>query len=145
MIKNKRYYVSQHMLLVLRHPILYNVSIVPIAYLKKQCRITHLVGWWLLQSSVGILTIDWWKSWGSWGKLHDTTQFLTIIKQLFLTLVPIIWFVAIQTRFLTTKMGMNWSLCEYSTSNWCLHCLVGACDIRNNEWSHCIRTRIKHI
>ena len=80
------------------------------------------------------------KSWGSWGKkqmfqLHDTI--LTIIKQLFLTLVPIVWLVAIQTRSVETKMGMNWSLCEYSTSNWCLHCLIGACDKRENEWSHC--------
>ena len=40
--------------------------IVPIAYLIKQCRITNLVGWWPLQSSIGILTIDWGKSWGSW-------------------------------------------------------------------------------
>ena len=148
MIGNKRYYVSWHMYLVLRHPILYNVSIVPIAYLIKQCGITNLVGWWLLQSSVGILTIDWWKSWGSWGKklmfqLHDTI--LTIIKQHFLILVPIVWFVVIQTRSMATKMGMNWSLCEYSFSNWCLHCLIGACDKRDNEWSHFIRTRMNHI
>ena len=52
--------------ILLRHPILYNVLIVPIAYLIKQCRITNLVGWWPLQSSIGILTIDLGKSWWSW-------------------------------------------------------------------------------
>ena len=77
------------------------------------------------------------KSWCS----NYTTQFLTIIKQIFLRLVPIVRFVAIQTRSMGTKMGMNWSLCEYSTSNWCLHCLRGACDKSDNEWSHCIHTR----
>ena len=80
---------------------------------------------------------NWWSNY--------TAQFLPFIIQFFLTLVPIVWFVAIQTRSMATKMGMNWSLCEYSTSNWCLHCLIGACDKRDNEWSHCIRTRIKHI
>ena len=34
-------------------------------------------------------------------------NFLTIIKQLFMTLVPIVWFVAIQTRSMATKMGTN--------------------------------------
>ena len=37
-------------------------------YLINWCRVTNLVGWWLLQSSVGILTIYWRKSWGSRGK-----------------------------------------------------------------------------
>ena len=74
-----------------------------------------------------------------------TTHFLTVIKQPFLTLGPIVWFVAIQTRSMATKMGMNWSLYEYSTSNRCLHYFIRACDKWDNEWSHCIRTRIKHI
>ena len=135
------------MKLVLRHPILYNVLIVPIAYLIKPCRINNLFGLWLLQSSVGILTIDWGKVDGAEGKTYvPITRHITLtIRQLFLTFVPNVLCVAIQTRPMATKMGMGWSLCEYSTSNQCLHYLIRACDKRDNEWSHCIRTRIKHI
>ena len=102
-----------------------------IAYLIKPCRITNLVGWWYTCNRM-------------MEKLMVLREKL-MFQQLFLTLVPIVWFVAIQTRPMAIKMGMNWSLCEYSTSNRCLHYLIGACDKRDDEWSHCIRTKIKHI
>ena len=57
---------------------------------------------------------------GSWGKNWCPgymTHLLAITTQIFLTLVPIVWFVAIQTRTTATRMGMRWPLCEYSTFN----------------------------
>ena len=51
--------------------------------------------------------------------------FVTITRQLILTLVSIVCFVAIQTRTMAKRMGINWSLFEYSTSSWCLRCLGG--------------------
>ena len=53
---------------------------------------------------------------------------LIITTQICLTLVPTVWFVANQTRTTATRMGMRWPLCEYSTSNRCLHYLIGTCD-----------------
>ena len=39
-------------------------------------------------------------------------------------------------------MRMNWSLCEYLTSN---DAVLGVCDKRESEQSCCIRTSIEHI
>ena len=119
-----------------------------IVYLIQQCRIPNLVGWWLLQTQLVYMQSTDGKVGGAEGKTDVPVKwhiFLTITTQIFLTLVPIVCFVAIQTRTRVTRMGMRWPLCEYSTSNRCLHYLVGVCDKRDNDWSHCIHAIIEHI
>ena len=105
--------------------------IVPIAYLIKQCGITNLVGWWVQQSSIGIFTIYWRKSWGSWGKNWCSSympSFWQLSDNSFWYEFQLFGLWQFRPRTMVTNMGMNWSLCEYSTSNRCLHCL------RNMWW-----------
>ena len=69
----------------------------------------------------GILTIGWGKRWS----FNYMTPLCDNYQTAHLKLVPIVCFVAIQTRTMAKRVGINWSLFEYSTSSRCLQCLGG--------------------
>ena len=125
------------------------ISSVPIAQSNRP-NVESLI--WLVDDNYKVQLVYLQSTDGKVGGAEEKTDvpvtwhiFLTITTQSFLTFVPIVWFGAIHTITTVTRMGMRWPLCEYSAFNRCLHYLIGACDKRDDEWSHCIRARIEHI
>ena len=71
--------------------------------------------------------------------------FVTITKQLILTLVQIVCFVAIQTRTMAKRMGMNWSSCSNNQLPVDAVNVLEACDKRDDKWSSCIHSSVEYI
>ena len=51
--------------------------------------------------------------WSAEGNGGAPTTQITCNRQVFFPLVPTVYFVAIQTRTMAKRMGMNWSVCKH--------------------------------